>query len=92
MLYMAAKNFDISDDIRVVAGKDIVDVSNWAPDRVKSMVDNRFLIETDAKVPTKTVPEVETKAAPAESNRSVRRSPLTSREKVFKTRLAKRGE
>ena len=95
MLYMAAKNFDIDNDVKVRAGIDVVDVSTWAPDRVESMLANRFLMKTDKKTPT--VQVAKAKATPKTSaenqlTRSRRVSPLARRERVFKTRLAKQGD
>ncbi len=94
MLYMAAKNFDIN-NVPVRAGKDIVDVTGMEPDRLRSMLDNHYLVATDKKVATIHVQqqEEETHEEDPKPKNYRRVSPLARRPKVFKSRLAaKRGE
>lgn len=102
MLYMARKQFDIATNVTATP-EDIVDVSTWDPGRVKAMVDNGFLMETEAKVPTVTVESLKANesAATAPANKKSsethrRVSPLTSRynhRRIFKQMLAaKQGE
>jgi hypothetical protein len=103
MLYMAAKNFDIN-NVPVQAGKDIVDVTGMEPDRLRVMLDNHYLIATDKKVATVDVlptveeetreedPKPETREEDPKPKAYRRVSPLARQPKVFKTRLAKRGE
>jgi hypothetical protein len=94
MLYMAAKNFDIN-NVPVQAGKDIVDVTGMEPDRLRVMLDNHYLIATDKKEATvSALPTVkeETREEDPKPKAYRRVSPLARRQKVFKTRLAKRGE
>ena len=95
MLYMAAKNFDINNR-QVQAGKDIVDVTGMEPDRLRSMLDNHYLVSTDKKVATVHVEQKQDEVKTHEENpqpkpyRKV--SPLARRTKVFKSRLATRGD
>ncbi len=101
MLYMARKHFDIATDVSATP-EDIVDVSTWEPGRVKAMVENGFLMETQAKVATVIVESpkaTESARTPADKNSSGthrRVSPLTSRynhRRIFKQMLAaKQGE
>lgn len=95
MLYMAAKNFDIN-NVPVQAGKDIVDVTGMEPDRLRSMLDNHYLVATDKSVATIHVQQQEKAEAREEKPRpkvSRRVSPLARRNRVFTSRLAdKRGE
>jgi len=95
MLYMAAKNFDIN-NVPVHAGVDIVDVSGMEPDRLRSMLDNHYLVATDKNVATVHVQQqenAETRAEESKPRTHRRVSPLAHRTRVFKSRLAdKRGE
>ena len=89
MLYMAAKNFDIN-NVPVQAGKDIVDVSGMEPDRLRSMLENHYLVATDKTVATVHVQQKESAETRAEDKPKAHRrvSPLARRTRVFKSRLA----
>lgn len=95
MLRVVCKNFE--GDVKYEVD-DIVDVSGWR--NAKQLEKQGFLAPTDAKEPTVTK-ETKQRAKPTNgasassakpSAQRLRRSPLTSRPRVFETRLAKQGD
>ena len=95
MLRVVLKDFDA--DVPLKTG-DIVDVSGWR--NRKALEKQGYIEPTDAKAPTVTAESKrETKPSNGASASSakpsaqrLRRSPLTSRPRVFETRLAKQGD
>ena len=95
MLRVVCKDFDA--DVPLKAG-DVVDVSGWR--NARYLEAQGFIGPTDAKAPTVTEgskrqakPSNGASASSAKpSAQRLRRSPLTSRPRVFETRLAKQGD
>ena len=95
MLRVVCKNFDAGVPLKV---GDIVDVSGWR--NAKVLENQGYIGPTDAKAPTVTEeskrevkPSNGASASSAKpSAQRLRRSPLTSRPRVFETRLAKQGD
>lgn len=95
MLRVVCKDFEGDVKYKI---NDIVDVSGWR--NAKQLERQGFLDATDAKAPTVTreskqqaEPTNGTSASSAKpSAQRLRRSPLTSRPRVFESRLAKQGD